>query len=152
MISRLGKLPKHPQSPDSSTSSLPRLADELPLRILVVDDLLIERLVTLRLLNALGYDADVAINGKEALTVLRQNAYDLVLLDLQMPEMGGLKTTRHICKEWSQVEKPCIIAVTSETSPASRTACFNAGMDAFLGKPLEIGALISALRQCCALS
>ncbi len=149
MMIRVGARSNHPQSSDSSAKPLPRLADEWPLRILVVDDYLSDRIVTLRLLKALGYLADVARNGKEALNILQQRTYDVAFIDLHMPEMGGLAATRRISQDWPPAQRPCIIAVTSEPSAANRNACLEAGMDDCLSKPLVIGTLMAVLERCC---
>ena len=118
------------------------------LTVLVVEDLPADRAVTLKLLEVLGYQADMASNGLEALEALRKRRYDVVLMDLQMPRMGGLETTRRIYQEFPQEERPCIIAVTSAIDAESRACCLDAGMDDYLNKPLEVVMLAEALMSC----
>ncbi|HBB31392.1 MAG TPA: hybrid sensor histidine kinase/response regulator, partial [Cyanobacteria bacterium UBA9273] len=101
------------QKHNARTNPSLRLAQELPLRILLAEDQLIDRTVALRILQSLGYQADVAVNGQEALKALHHKHYDLLLTDVQMPQMGGLELMQRICQEWSLDERPCIIAVTS---------------------------------------
>ena len=121
---------------------------EKALKILLVEDLPADRMVTLKLLKVLGYQADTASNGLEALEAMRQCCYDVVLMDLQMPSMGGLETTRRICQDWSAEERPCIIAITSAIDAENRSRCLEAGMDDYLNKPLEVVTLAEALMSC----
>ena len=125
-----------------------RLSQELPLRILLADDSPLDRIVALRILHSLGYEADVVINGIEILEALHQQRYDLVITDIQMPYMGGLEATRLICQQWSPATRPYIIALTSETEPSKCAKYLNAGMNSHIDKPLGVGKLIQALMNC----
>ena len=116
-----------------------------PLRILLAEDNLINQRVALRLLNRLGYDADTAANGREVLETLRRVSYDVVLMDLRMPEMDGIEATRRIMTEWSPEERPCIIAVTADVTRQSRETCMAMGMRDFITKPVTEQALAAAL-------
>jgi CheY-like chemotaxis protein len=99
-------------------------------------------------LERLGYQADVAENGKDVLHTLRQRSYDLVFMDVQMPEMDGLEATRHILKEWPDTERPRIVAITANAMAGDREMCLEAGMDDYISKPIQVEALVEALKRC----
>ncbi|KGF71969.1 hypothetical protein DO97_13755 [Neosynechococcus sphagnicola sy1] len=119
-----------------------------PLRILLAEDNLINQKVALQILQRLGYRADVAANGLEVLAALRRQSYDVVFMDVQMPEMDGLTTTRHLCQEWDGAVRPRIIAMTANAMPETRQACLEAGMDGYISKPVRQEELLQALRLC----
>lgn len=129
-----------------------QLAQQLPLRILLAEDNTVNQKVALHLLKLLGYRADVVQNGQEVLSSLRRQSYDVVLMDVQMPEMDGLEATRHICQEWSKGSRPRIIAVTANAMQEDREECLAAGMSDYISKPIRLEALVQALRQCRALN
>jgi signal transduction histidine kinase/CheY-like chemotaxis protein/HPt (histidine-containing phosphotransfer) domain-containing protein len=118
-----------------------------PLRILLAEDNAVNRKVALALLDRLGYQADVAGNGIEALAALERQPYDVVLMDVQMPEMDGLDATRRICERWPPETRPRIVALTANALVEDREACFAAGMDDYVAKPIRPEALAEALRQ-----
>jgi CheY-like chemotaxis protein len=103
--------------------------------------------VALQLLERLGYRADVAWNGLEVLDALERQPYDVVLMDVQMPELDGLDASRRICERWSPRVRPRIIAMTANAMPEDREACFSAGMDDYLAKPIRPDELARALRD-----
>ncbi|MEA5594498.1 response regulator [Rivularia sp. UHCC 0363] len=119
-----------------------QLSEKLPLRILLVEDMPLNQKVALHMLQRLGYRADVAANGLEAIKTLRRQDYDLVFMDVQMPEMDGLQATRHICKEWLPGSRPWIVAITANAMQGDREECLNAGMNDYISKPIRIDALI----------
>jgi len=114
------------------------LAEEVPLRILLAEDNVINQRVALAMLSRLGYRADVVANGVEAVRAVEVGAYDVVLMDVQMPEMDGIEATEKIRRQVSRDKQPRIIAMTANVSTDDRAACNAAGMDDFLGKPMRI--------------
>ena len=126
----------------------PSLASRIPLRILLAEDNRINQKVALRMLKQLGYRADVAANGEEVLVALREQAYDLILMDVQMPELDGLEATRRIRGSLPRAEQPRIVALTANAMEKDREACREAGMDDYIAKPLGREALAEALERC----
>lgn len=121
---------------------------QLPLQILVVDDNQVNQKIALLTLQELGYHADVSANGVEALHALRRQAYDVVLMDVQMPIMDGLTTTHCIRQEWTESQRPRIIAMTANALKGDREKCLTAGMDDYISKPICLDELIQALNKC----
>jgi len=107
-----------------------------PLRILLAEDNSINQRVALLMLETLGYSADVAGNGLEVLGALRRQQYDVVLMDVQMPEMDGLEAARRIREEWR--DGPWIVATTANALRSHREECLAAGMDDYLTKPVGL--------------
>jgi CheY-like chemotaxis protein/HPt (histidine-containing phosphotransfer) domain-containing protein len=123
------------------------LAQRLPFSILLADDHVTNQKLALLILQRLGYRADVAGNGLEVLDALQRQRYDIVLMDVQMPEMDGLEATREIRRRWPE-HKPRIIAMTANVMSGDRELCLAAGMDDYIGKPIQVGELVQALKQC----
>ena len=117
------------------------------LRILLAEDNAMNRKVALGLLKRLGYSADVASNGLEALEALEGRPYDVVLMDVQMPELDGLDASRRICAQWPPESRPHIIAMTANAMPEDREACFSAGMNDYVAKPIRAEELAAALKR-----
>jgi signal transduction histidine kinase/DNA-binding NarL/FixJ family response regulator len=115
------------------------------LRILVAEDNVVNQKVALLLLQRLGYAADLAADGEETLAALRRQRYDVILMDVQMPGMDGLETTRRIRDEWPAAERPRIVAVTANALREDRETCLSAGMDDYLSKPVLLEDLRAAL-------
>ena len=130
------------------TPAAPLLADELPLRILLAEDNVVNQKVALRLLERLGYRADLAANGLEVLDAIKRQRYDLVLMDVQMPEMDGLEATRRLVEMIPEKKRPRIVAMTASALNDDHLRCFEAGMDDFVSKPVQFDALVDALRRC----
>jgi len=128
--------------------ALERLAERLPLHILLVEDNRVNQRVALRLLERLGYSADVAANGLEALDALRRQPYDLVLMDMQMPEMDGLEATRRIRADFPAKRQPRIVAMTANAMKGDRERCIEAGMDDYISKPVKWESLVEAIGRC----
>jgi signal transduction histidine kinase/CheY-like chemotaxis protein len=114
---------------------LPTLGDKLPLRILIAEDNHINQKVALALLSRLGYRADVAANGLEAVQSVQRQPYDLVLMDIQMPEMGGVEATQEIRKKLTD-KCPMIVALTANASQGAREEYLAQGFDDYLSKPI----------------
>jgi signal transduction histidine kinase/HPt (histidine-containing phosphotransfer) domain-containing protein/BarA-like signal transduction histidine kinase len=125
----------------------PDLARRLPLHLLLADDNTINQKVGLTILRKLGYRADIANNGLEVLKALEQKAYDILFLDVQMPEMDGLEAARQICQRWPAERRPRIIAMTGNALMGDREKCLQAGMDDYISKPVRIADLQSALQR-----
>ncbi|MBI4865207.1 MAG: response regulator [Candidatus Riflebacteria bacterium] len=125
----------------------PEMASRIPLRILVVEDNQVNQAVIVSFLARLGYRADVAGTGREAIDALEGARYDLVLMDLQMPEMDGLAATREICRRWARDSRPRIVAMTAAASLEDRCVCFEAGMVDFISKPVTVAVLVKALKR-----
>jgi CheY-like chemotaxis protein len=125
----------------------PGLAARHPLRILVAEDNAVNQKLAIKLLQQLGYRADVAANGVEAIECVERQPYDLVLMDVQMPEMDGLEATRRIVARWAASGRPRIVAMTANAMAGDREECLAAGMDDYLTKPIRVEALVQALQN-----
>ena len=126
----------------------PEMAARHPLRILLAEDNAVNQKLALRLLSQMGYRADLAANGIEAIQAVERQPYDVVLMDVQMPEMDGLEATRRICAHWPAGSRPRIIAMTANAMQGDRELCIEAGMDDYVAKPIRVEELIKALSQC----
>ena len=122
-------------------------SDERSPRILVAEDNTYNQEVALFLLERLGYSADVVSDGTEVLEALRQRPYDVILMDLRMPEMDGIEATRRIFEEWPESKRPRIIAMTADVTTDKRAACLEAGMEGFVSKPIDRADLARALER-----
>ncbi len=125
----------------------PKMAQRLPRKILVAEDNMVNQQLALQLLERMGYRADVAANGLEVIEALRRQHYDIVFMDVHMPEMDGLTATQHICEEWSPASRPRIIAMTANAMQGDREKCLSAGMDGYISKPIRVEELVESLSQ-----
>lgn len=118
---------------------------QYPLQILIAEDNPINQKWTTKILSRLGYQTVIAENGKEVLEVVSNEQYDLILMDVQMPEMDGLEATRMIrlCLQ----TQPVIIAMTANVMHGDRQACMQAGMDDYISKPVELNELVNMLEK-----
>lgn len=116
-------------------------------RILLAEDNRVNQKFAVLLLKKLGYQADVVSNGAEVLQALHSHSYDVVFMDVEMPEMDGLTATRQICEQWSVHERPRIIALTAYAQRGDREQCLAAGMDDYITKPIELPKLVQALQK-----
>jgi CheY-like chemotaxis protein len=133
-------------------SRVPRRFDgglgvRLPLRILLAEDNVVNQKVALRILGKLGYQADVAASGQEAVEALHRQPYDVVLMDVQMPHLDGMAATRLIRATLPPDRQPVIIAMTAAALQEDRQACLDAGMNGFVAKPIRLEQLTAALEN-----
>ncbi len=143
--------PKRAQSAEKTTAQLfdAQMGQRHPLHILLAEDHPTNQKLALRILDRLGYRADVAANGLEVLAAIQRQHYDVVLMDMQMPEMDGLEATRHIRRQEKEDgdEHLCIIAMTANAMQGDRELCLAAGMDDYVSKPIRVELLVEALNQ-----
>jgi len=135
----------------ASAPATPRIDGELaarhPLRILLAEDNVVNQKLALRLLQQMGYRADLASNGVEAIESVQRQTYDVVLMDVQMPEMDGLEASKAIAARWGARERPRIVAMTANAMQGDRDLCIAAGMDDYVTKPIRVDALVEALTR-----
>ncbi|MEO0406603.1 MAG: response regulator [Cyanobacteria bacterium P01_A01_bin.135] len=134
--------------PDIDTA----MAQRLPLRILAAEDNLVNQQLILLWLGKLGYRADMVGNGLEVIEAIARQPYDVVLMDVHMPEMDGLAASRLICQRWDEASRPRLIAVTANAVEGDREDCLAAGMDDYITKPIRIEELVAALNRAVPLS
>jgi PAS domain S-box-containing protein len=118
------------------------------LRILLAEDNPVNQMVMQKMLNKLGYQADLVANGLEVLRSLETENYDLILMDVQMPEMDGFEAARAIRKLWASSDQPKIIAITAYALEGDREMCLAAGMDDYISKPVKLEDLAKMLAKC----
>ncbi|MEM7798986.1 MAG: ATP-binding protein, partial [Chloroflexota bacterium] len=124
-----------------------RMGYEHPLRILLAEDNVVNQKVASGMLKRLGYHADIAGNGLEAIDALSRQRYDVVLMDVQMPEMDGVAATKVIRERWRSEEQPYVIAMTAYAMQGDREKFTAEGMDAYISKPVRLEFLIEALEK-----
>lgn len=124
-----------------------KLALEYPIKILIAEDNPTNQKLALFVLNKLGFQPDIANNGVEAVKMVAQNKYDLILMDIQMPEMDGLEATKQIIKKYPKEERPMIVAVTANAMQEDKEICLQAGMDDYISKPFKINDLIKTIKK-----
>ncbi|MBI5403087.1 MAG: PAS domain S-box protein [Ignavibacteriae bacterium] len=123
------------------------LADEIPLSILLVEDNLINQKVTIRLMKRFGYNIDLAENGLKAIDAVKKKHYDIIFMDIQMPEMDGIEATEKILKMFPKDKCPVIIAMTAAVMKGDRERCLNAGMLDYIPKPVLPEAVQNAIEK-----
>ncbi|MEH2319709.1 MAG: ATP-binding protein [Nostoc sp.] len=142
-----------PDSPKLSSERSPTAKTEpsQSFRILLTEDNLVNQKIALKQLQSLGYSADVAVNGKEALQLLEKNPYDLILMDCQMPILDGLETTKEIHRwqesNFASGRRPVVIAMTANAMKEDKQMCLDAGMDDYLSKPVMKEKLAATLEH-----
>ncbi len=124
-----------------------QLGQRVPLRILLAEDNLLNQKLALKILERMGYQADVAGTGREVVEAVQRQTYDVVLMDVQMPEMDGLEATRQIRQRWPNPAGPRIIAMTANAMQGDREMCLAAGMDDYVSKPIQVTELQAALER-----
>jgi CheY-like chemotaxis protein len=147
---RAAAIDLHPSQPLATTDSPPlatdrTLGETLPLKILIAEDNQINQELALAMFARLGYAPEIVINGLEAIAAVRSKAYDLLFLDLHMPKMDGIETTKYLVREWKNFgltyPRPKIIAMTANAMQGDREVCLDAGMDDYISKPIFMDVL-----------
>ena len=131
---------------DNPVSVAPTLSS---LNILLTEDNPVNQKVALRVLKHLGYQADVVNNGREAVEAIESKSYDLILMDIQMPEMSGLEATEYIREREiaSKLAPVAIVAITANASHDDQFTCSDAGMNDYISKPIQIDKLKDILQR-----
>jgi len=143
-----GKKEKYLKNESEKNNIDPNMAKWLPLKILVAEDNIINQKLIIRILKKMGYEADIVNNGIEAILALERKKYNVVLMDVQMPEMDGLEATRIICKKIPAEKRPHIIAMTANAMQGDKEKCIKAGMHDYISKPININELTQVLFKC----
>lgn len=136
------------RTPKPTDDQPSNLAEGHPLNILIAEDNVVNQKVLLRMLERLGYQADVVSNGLEAVTAVKLRQYDVVLMDVEMPEMDGPTAAKQIHAELPAVDSPKIVAVTAKALSGDREKLLNEGMDDYISKPIKLEDLAEKLMQC----
>jgi signal transduction histidine kinase/ligand-binding sensor domain-containing protein/DNA-binding response OmpR family regulator len=134
-----------PEEKSKKTVLSDDFARAYPLSILIAEDNMVNQILAKRVLNKLGYEPQIANNGKEAVDMLAAKAFDVILMDMLMPEMDGLQATK-VIREAMSVQ-PQIVAMTANALPEDRLACLEAGMNDYISKPIKLEILIEVLKQ-----
>jgi CheY-like chemotaxis protein/HPt (histidine-containing phosphotransfer) domain-containing protein len=147
LVSVVADQPVHVAPRAAARSELdPEMARRHPLRILLAEDNVVNQKVALRLLAQMGYRADVAANGLEAIEAVERQTYDVVLMDVQMPELDGFEASREINRR-RPAARPRIVAMTANAMQGDRELCVAAGMDDYVAKPIRVEELVAALER-----
>jgi len=125
----------------------PSLGASHPLRILLAEDNVVNQKLAVRLLEKMGYRADVVGNGIEAIEAIERQPYDLLLTDVQMPELDGIEATKRIVARWSFGDRPRIVAMTADAMSGDRERCLDAGMDGYITKPIRTEELVATIKD-----
>ncbi|MHB1095703.1 MAG: PAS domain S-box protein [Gemmatimonadaceae bacterium] len=123
------------------------LGQRHPLRILLAEDNPVNTMVAVAFLRRAGYEPDCVGNGREVLDALRRKQYDVVLLDMEMPEMGGEEAARHIAQDWPEATRPRLVAMTAHVLEGDRAKFLASGMDDYVSKPIRLDELLRALAE-----
>jgi signal transduction histidine kinase/CheY-like chemotaxis protein/ligand-binding sensor domain-containing protein len=132
---------------DAGAELDPGLAARYPLRILLADDYPENRELGARILQGFGYSCERAGNGLEVIAALERQRFDLIFLDVHMPELDGLEAARRIRERWSDAERPWLVAMTASVERGDRETCLEAGMDDYVPKPVEIAGIRRVLEE-----
>jgi CheY-like chemotaxis protein len=113
---------------------------------LIAEDNIVNQKIAEKLFQKLGYQVDIVNNGVEVLTALKQQIYDVIFMDIQMPELDGIETTEAIYQEWGKTNRPYIIAMTANAMQSNRDECLSVGMDDFIPKPVKLEAIVESIQ------
>jgi signal transduction histidine kinase/CheY-like chemotaxis protein len=133
---------------DTSHGFDPEMGRQHPLRLLLAEDNVVNQKVLIRMFERLGYRADVAADGNEAVDAVRRQHYDVVFMDVQMPQLDGVEATRRIRNDLPSDEQPHIVAMTAHALSGAREEFLDAGMDDYLSKPVKVDDLVAVLQRC----
>ena len=147
LVRAVEQMPRTEKSAPVSSEFDATMAERLPLRILLADDNLINQKVGVKMLQRLGYRPEVAANGVEVIKLLDQQPFDLIFLDVQMPEMDGYEAARRIRQKWADPQRPNLIAMTGNALEGDRERCLEAGMDDYVAKPVRIPELQAVIQR-----
>ena len=149
LVNIFGQMEEQKTAPSAALPAKPdqKMAERLPMAILIAEDNAFNQKLATHLLGQMGYRADVAANGLEAIQSVERQPYDVILMDVQMPELDGLEATRRICARWPRDQRPQIIAMTANAMQGDREMCLQAGMDDYISKPIRIAELTAALER-----
>jgi PAS domain S-box-containing protein len=136
-----------PVESEIPAQSVENLAEQHPMRILVAEDVPSNQKVLVEMLKRMGYRADMAADGIEVLQALERQPYDLILMDVKMPEMDGITAAKEIRRLWPN-KRPKIVAITAYAMEGDRGKCLEAGMDGYISKPVKKGELAEVLKRC----
>lgn len=123
------------------------LAEKIPVKILLAEDNTVNQKLAVRIFSKMGYSVDVAANGLEVLNLMKMRHYDLIFMDIQMPEMDGFAATEKIIQNWDESVRPKIIAMTANALQGDREKCLKAGMDDYISKPIKIEEIQFAIER-----
>ncbi len=124
-----------------------KLAQHVPVKILIAEDNLINQKLALNIFEGLGYSPKMVNNGLEVIDALRKESYDLIFMDVQMPELDGLETTRFIIQKMDLVQRPIIVAMTAFALEGDKEKCMEAGMDDYISKPFLLEEIVERIRK-----
>jgi CheY-like chemotaxis protein len=144
LLKVLSSIEKAAAVPKKSKQELSEVSQKYPFQILVAEDNIINQKLIRNIFELLGYKMDIAANGLEAIDSLQRKNYDLIFMDIQMPEMNGYEATRIIIQS-SMGTRPVIIAMTANAMRGDREKCIEAGMDDYITKPLKVDDLIKMI-------
>jgi two-component system, sensor histidine kinase and response regulator len=147
LTTALGKIKTVPKSLRQNKIFDPSMAARLPLNILIAEDNIVNQKVAMGVLLQFGYQTDLVVSGKEAVEAVERQKYDLLFMDVQMPNMDGLEATRLICSRMSPSERPYIVAMTANAMKEDRELCLSAGMDDYLSKPIRPEEIKAAIER-----
>ncbi len=147
LVRAVDHMPRTEKKAPPSSEFDSAMAERLPLRLLLADDNLINQKVGVKMLQRLGYRPEVAANGVEVMKLLEQQPFDLIFLDVQMPEMDGLEAARRINAQWPDARRPRLVAMTGNALDGDREKCIAAGMDDYVAKPVRIAELQGVIER-----